>query len=381
MQTDRSRKQVPQVPESEEMSSSTSPEPEPSSPQREKQHHQEDRIPRTMNNYKKLITFSDNNLLFDHVLKCYSAIEEGFSIYAPMPSFLNPHLMEQDNQYSFGAIEIKSGENQLLDVKYRRSATTHTERVSCTNIDETLQRCRTEVKNMYMFTLYSPCLMRGHKIDKKDKDKEPCMLHLLEKAYQWYSEFGIKTRVFFKKPWGLSGPDIFKGLLYSDVSRTSSAFHPYVDLCKEHRFKLDNKFRQDNKAIFRLIGKVNRKETLKKRIKSTLRKLQEKAKEGLKKCQHLKRGLRYIDSLKFPKKVHKQIIKTFKNNWKTLVNHSSMSLIIEKITSDFNNAEVKLFVRDLRLDLGDSGYFQINQVPPGAEVEEGDYVQVMNTSF
>ncbi|KAI4819527.1 hypothetical protein KUCAC02_004772, partial [Chaenocephalus aceratus] len=34
MQTDRSRQQVPQAPESEEMSSSTSPEPEPSSLQR-----------------------------------------------------------------------------------------------------------------------------------------------------------------------------------------------------------------------------------------------------------------------------------------------------------------------------------------------------------
>ncbi|XP_033977952.1 uncharacterized protein LOC117475740 isoform X4 [Trematomus bernacchii] len=468
--TDRSTQQDPQVPESEEMSSSTPTEPEPSSPQREedqlqehppcatdsnsmtsttankqnmstanlipnysmnnwrqsslkpkyskrymdnseqqtnvsdkkqlspteimtflttwcgrplpkhhlKDHHQEDRIPRAMNNYKKLIQISDKNLLFNHVMTLNSEIEEGCSIYKAMPPFLKLPLMDQDNQYAFGAIEMKSGEIQMFNVIQRSDVTTHTERVLCTNIDETLQLCGIEVKNIYMFTLNSPCLMREHKIDKKDKDKKdkdkkdknPCMLHLVEKARQWHSEFGINTIVFFKKPWGLNGPDIFKDLLYSEVSCTSSAFHLYVDLCKEHRFTLDNKFRQDNKAIFRLIGKVKRKEKLKKTIESILSKLQDKAEKRRKKSQHLENGREYIKSLTFPPEVHDEIIDILTNNWDQMVNDSSMSLIIQKITSYFNIAVVKLFVRDLRLDLGNSGFFQIYQVPPGPEVEE-----------
>ncbi|KAK1904326.1 hypothetical protein KUDE01_011508 [Dissostichus eleginoides] len=292
MQTDRSRQQVPQVPESEEMSSAPSTEPEPSSPQREED-HQEDRpcaihsnsgtsttanihyvllaklIPITMDNYEKLINVakSDIELIFNHVMKLKSDIKEGFSIDAAMPPFLNPPLIEKENQFSFSTIEMKSGKIQMSDVIERRKVVTHTERVSCTNIDKTLQLCGTEVENIYIFTLNSPCLMKKHKIYKKDK--EPCMLHILEKAAQWHSEFGIKTIVFFKKPWGLSGPDFFKDLLYSDVSRTSS-FYPYVELCKEHPFTLDNKFRLDNKAIFRLIGKDKRKEELKIKIESIL---------------------------------------------------------------------------------------------------------------
>ncbi|KAF3838225.1 hypothetical protein F7725_009993 [Dissostichus mawsoni] len=183
MQTDRSRQQVPQVPESEEMSSSPSTEPEPSSPQREEDQHQEDRpcaihsnsgtpttaniqnvstanlIPITIDN--EAINVSDKKSSINREMKRNLSMEETLAI----PPILKKRLMDQDNQY---AAEMKSGEIQMFDEVQRSDVVTHSESILCENIDETLQRRPTEVKNNDLNTHYSPRLMREGDIDPTD---------------------------------------------------------------------------------------------------------------------------------------------------------------------------------------------------------------------
>ena len=317
-------------------------------------------------------------------------MQPGFSIDAaldgrPWPSFLKHRLKDHHNQYAYAEVLMKNGERIKSTFVYpdhrNNSAsstklTKHSEETLIEEIDKLLKEFGIEVRKIFIYTYYSPCLKRG----KKYCD---CMTQLYQKAHQWYSSCGIVTVVYFSEPWGLSGPDIFKDLKYSDISSTSSALYPYVDqkIC----FTLDtNKLKRKNNPIFHFINDVeDGRRELREALESAhkhLCGLRENSK-GFLKSQHLERGSEYIDSLKFPEKVQKRIIETLRENWIELVNYCSMSPIITKLTSDFNNAVVKLTVSYLRSFLGDSGFLQIYQVPPGAEVEEGDYVQVNNTSF
>ncbi|KAI9539037.1 hypothetical protein NQZ68_009114 [Dissostichus eleginoides] len=182
MQTDRSRQQVPQVPESEEMSSAPSTEPEPSSPQREEDQQEDppcaidsnsgtsttaniqnvstaNLIPITIDN--EAINVSDKKSSINREMKRNLSIEETLAI----PPILKKRLMDQDNQY---AAEMKSGEIQMFDEVQRSDVAPHTESILCENIDETLQRRPTEVKNNDLNTHYSPRLMREGDIDPPD---------------------------------------------------------------------------------------------------------------------------------------------------------------------------------------------------------------------
>ncbi|XP_034087048.1 uncharacterized protein LOC117556022 [Gymnodraco acuticeps] len=440
MQTDRSRQQVPQVPESEEMSSSPPTEPEPSSPQREEDQHLEDHhgaidsnsmtsttanisqspiqlysiyllnvlaanlipndslfnfsnlnrrqisftlayIKHYMDNIEQQTNVPDKKL-YTKFMKFFSKIQPGFSIDAaldgrPWPSFLKHRLKDHHNQYAYAEVLMKNGERiqtKLVYPVHRNNSasstklTKHSEEMLLEVINRLLKKYGIKVRNIFIYTYYSPCLKRGNTYCN-------CMTQLYQNAYQWYRKFGIVTVVYFSEPWGLRGPDIFKEFSYSDISSTSSALYPYVD--QKIHFTLDiKKLKQKNRAIIPQIKMFKDDRDVQIAFKSAHSALcgLANSSEGFLKSQHLDRGSECIDSLKFPPEFPDTIIATLRENWIELVNYCSMSPIIKQLASDFNNAVVKLFISDLRSFLGNSGFFQIYQVPPGAEVEEGDYV-------
>ncbi|XP_034087043.1 uncharacterized protein LOC117556017 [Gymnodraco acuticeps] len=305
----------------------------------------------------------------------------GFSIDActgrPMPYFLKHRPKDPHRQRAIAVVVFRNGKkikSELVYPVHRNNSasftefTKHSEEILFEEINQLLQKYGAKVRNIFIYTYYSPCLKRGNKYCD-------CMTQLVQKAYQWYRKFGIVTVVYFSEPWGPSGPDILKDLKYSDISSSSSALYPYVD--QEIRFIVDTK-ELKQKNVFPFIKEIEDGKDEKKKLKEYLEsankhlcRLRENSK-GFLKSQHLEHGLKYIDSLTFHKKVHKRIIETFKNNWIELVNYCSMSAIIKILTSVYNKAVVKPF-------LGDSGFLQIYQVPSGIEVEEGDYVELDNT--
>ncbi|XP_033977956.1 uncharacterized protein LOC117475740 isoform X8 [Trematomus bernacchii] len=82
MQTDRSRQQDPQVPESEEMSSSPPTEPEPSSPQREEDQHLEDHPGAT-----------DSNSMTSTTANISQSQSERYSIYLELLNVLLDNIL------------------------------------------------------------------------------------------------------------------------------------------------------------------------------------------------------------------------------------------------------------------------------------------------
>ena len=73
--------------------------------------------------------------------------------------------------------------------------------------------------NVYVFTLNSPCLARN---------TDPCMLNLVQRAYKWYSLYGVKTYIGYVKFWGFKGT---KENLFRDI--TFRHLH-CVDLSNDH---------------------------------------------------------------------------------------------------------------------------------------------------
>ncbi|XP_033977961.1 uncharacterized protein LOC117475741 isoform X3 [Trematomus bernacchii] len=379
--TDRSTQQDPQVPESEEMSSSPPTEPEPSSPQREKDQHQEDRpgaidsnsgtsttankqnvllanvIPITMDNLNELLHMYVYKLRCIHVMKRNSEIESGFSIAAPCAGrpfqmFLKHRLKNDHKQYAYAVVVMEDFKGNIFKAEYPDPCKKkHSEEILIGELDNFLQKCGTKVRYIYIYTYNSPCL--------KSRGKIPgCMFQLIEKAYQWDSQFGIVTKVCFEVPWGLCGPGIFKRQHdFSSWLVGYSALYPDVNLCPEIRFTLDTKkLEQEYKPPLINENIKDRHKDVQEAFKSAHNGFHGLANssEGFLKSQHLEHGLKYIDSLKFPPEFSDTIIETLRKNW----------------TSDFNYAVVKLTIRDIRLDLGNNNFFQIHQVPPGAEVEE-----------
>ncbi|CAL8313123.1 unnamed protein product [Lota lota] len=58
---------------------------------------------------------------------------------------------------------------------------------------------------VYIFTQNSPCL---------DRDTQPCMLQLVEKALEWHAVYGVKIHIGYAKCWGFKGN---KEALFRDV--------------------------------------------------------------------------------------------------------------------------------------------------------------------
>ncbi|XP_038595696.1 uncharacterized protein LOC119919364 [Micropterus salmoides] len=281
-------------------------------------------------------------------------------------------------QYAFAVIIMKNGKYKHFqgvcpcyrDKKRKNSAspstevTSHSEESLIRQIDKFLLNNGTNVRHILIYTLNSPCL-------KREKHIEPCMFKLLEMADQWLSKYGFFTDVAFTKFWGLTGPNYFADLKFSDISSPSSCFYPYVQTCKKIPFKLDSTFfRKDvlKCGIYRTlldIKDTKQRSKPKDDIQSCLHKLVKLAENSvnLRKDQHVARGVKIISSLTFHPLIHNKIIDIFTKNWNEMVIYSSMSPIREQITTDFNTAVVHLFLKDLKSTLGNSSPLQLYQVP------------------
>lgn len=241
-------------------------------------------------------------------------------------------------------------------------ASTHSEEIVIKQLDDYLQHNGTMVKHILIYTLNSPCLKRGDQI-------VPCMFQLLHKAHEWRQHYGVCTDVAFTKFWGLSGPNYFKYLNYSTISCPSSPFHSHIVKCEDVHFKLDAKNLRDifNKSdISNTLSHVKDtdKNTLRRGITSARKKLVNLAETsfGLR-GDHLDRGKQTIDSLTFLPAVQHKVCEKLQEQWKEMVDKSSMTPIREYMAEEFNCAVVHHFREQLKSFLGNSSPLQLHCIP------------------
>ncbi|XP_029298100.1 uncharacterized protein LOC115015078 [Cottoperca gobio] len=264
-------------------------------------------------------------------------------------------------QYAFAVVLEKRGEHKSFPaVKVKYPSKIHTKEILVKDIDAFFKKeGKKMLKTLIIYTYNSPCLKRG-------KHAECCMFLLLDKAYQWYCEYGIETEVVFTVPWGLGGPKYYKALLSSDITQD---YDPYIERCKNIPFKVEmNTFRTINKSsgIRDILNDPNyikeKKSLLLETIKSAESALVTLAETSGLKEEHLDRGKKLITSFTFPLK--SQIYEILTKNWNEMVNNSSMQLIRDKICADSQTAAVNCFVRGFKSRFWNSDFLKFSHMPP-----------------
>ncbi|XP_049441327.1 uncharacterized protein LOC125894154 isoform X5 [Epinephelus fuscoguttatus] len=307
--------------------------------------------------------------------------ESSIDIMPPDEHMRSVLASQEEKQYAFAIAYLKDGNTKDFPAVYPdhpkeegHSASLpskkHSEEILIQQIDDFLLDRGNEVKILLVFSYNSPCL-------KRENNATCCMFLLLQKADDWHSRYGFFTNVTFTKFWGLTGPNFFKHLTYSDISDLKSVFFPYIEKCKNIRFKLnEKKLRRnmsENGGLYKKIHLATDKKILSSTIKSILHKLVDQAKTSCRQKDHLDRGTKIITS-KFHQEVREEIVTVLQKKWKEFINDESMSPIRKKISTDFNNAVLQFFVKELKFFGGDNSPLKLYQVPQNME-GEGEYVQ------
>ncbi|XP_049898278.1 uncharacterized protein LOC126388927 isoform X2 [Epinephelus moara] len=303
--------------------------------------------------------------------------ESSIDIMPPDEHMKSVIASQEEKQYAFAIAYLKDGNTKDFPAVYPdhpkeegHSASLptkkHSEEILIQQIDGFLLDRGNEVKILLVFSYNSPCF-------KRENNTTCCMFLLLQKADDWHSRYGFFTNVTFTKFWGLTGPNFLKHLTYSDISNL-----PYIEKCKNIHFKLnEKKLRRnmsENGGLYKKIQQATDKKKLSSTIKSILHKLVDQAKTSCRQKDHLDRGTKIITSSKFHPEVREEIVTALQKKWKEFINDESMSPINKKITTDFNNAVLQLFVKQLKFLGGDNSPLKLYQVPQNME-GEGEYVQ------
>ncbi|XP_051275660.1 uncharacterized protein LOC127374427 isoform X15 [Dicentrarchus labrax] len=279
----------------------------------------------------------------------------------------------KEKQYASAFLVLRNGEcvdfPEVKPVHSKKTSecTKHSEEILIGEIDEYLRSNVTKVQSISFYTVNSPCLKRHG----KEKHIPCCMLQLIDKAYQWYNEYGIITSVRFRNCWGPFTPSLFKSLEYSNISSRSCIFFGYFKEFKKTPFELDSKFQKSfrNKVKADGIFETRSDDTiyidrnkLNSAIKDALGDLVKLGTSSHTFKEHMLRGEELISSLEFPALVQNKIFEILRKNWKEMVENGFMSVITKEITADLNTATVHAFL-EFQTSLGNSSPFHLYQIP------------------
>ncbi|XP_029902682.1 uncharacterized protein LOC115355899 [Myripristis murdjan] len=229
---------------------------------------------------------------------------------------------------------------------------------------------------VYVFTMNSPCLARN---------TDPCMLTLVQKAEEWWRLYGVKTNIGYVKCWGFKGTkeNLFRDINYRqlDCIRSSPDYGSYIKaaqespkeltpLCKDlycavkqllHAGQVDFRFPlvttmqgQDWRSCFKNMHSIlecepeDKRETLTQDINTAIEAAQLLlSEEHASVEEYLQRGRTFALDDSFSSQACDQTRLAFQQCWMDMVQDKYAEFIREKLTEDFNQRAVQLFIKDI----------------------------------
>lgn len=209
------------------------------------------------------------------------------------------------------------------------------------------------------------------------------MLNLVYKALEWWSVYGVKTHIGYLKCWGFKGTkeNLFKDITYSQVDCMDQSedhksyvkaaekteinpsceivFTAVKHLLRSASFALINIVQgQDWKSYFKNLHSIfeslpeEEKEICTREANTVIEAAQVLLSEKSESFEeYLERGrafaLDYAFSSQLSDAIQDQMRLTFQHCWKEIVQGKYAELIREKLTDDFNQCTVRLFIRDI----------------------------------
>ncbi|XP_051265671.1 uncharacterized protein LOC127368658 isoform X2 [Dicentrarchus labrax] len=219
---------------------------------------------------------------------------------------------------------------------------------------------------VYVFTMNSPCLARN---------TGPCMLNLVQKAQEWWSVYGVKTHVGYVKCWGFKGTkeNLFRDFNYSQVDcidqtddhesyvKAAEKSTDVTPLCENLFSAVKHLLRsvgfpsinivqgQDWKSYFKSMHCIlteDEKNIFSQEVNTVV-----EAAQALSFEECLEKGRTFAFNYTFSSQVsdpiHYQIRLTFQQCWREMVQDRYAKSIREKLTEDFNQSTVQLFIKDV----------------------------------
>lgn len=279
----------------------------------------------------------------------------------------------EDKQHSWAVIE-KQEEIVMYGPYYPNyNNGEHSEDIIIKQTQELLEsNAASEDWKVYVFTMNSPCLARH---------TYPCMLNLVQKAQEWWNVFGVKTHIGYVKCWGFKGTkeNMFKDVSYRQVDciDQSEDHESYIKaavkstdlnpLCEnlfsavKHllgsvSFPMINIPQgQDWKSYFKNMHSILPEDKRKifiqevNAVTEAAQGLLSKQNRSFEEC--LERGQAFVFDYDFSSQIsdatQAQIRLTFQQCWKEMVQDKYAEFIQEKLTEDFNQSAVQLFITDV----------------------------------
>lgn len=287
----------------------------------------------------------------------------------------------KDKQHSWAVIE-KRDEILMYGPYYPNYISgQHSEDTVIKQTQELLEsESASEDWTVYVFTMNSPCLARN---------TDPCMLTLFQKAQEWWRLYGVKTNIGYMKCWGFKGTkeNLFRDVTYSqlDCLSLSQDYGSYVKAVQKstegviplsenlycavkHLLKagqVNLKFSlvtvmqgQDWKSCFKNMQSIleskaeDQREVLTQDINTTIEAARTLLSEEYGSVEeYLERGrifaLDYPFSSQASDGVNAEIRLTFLQCWRDVVRDKYAEFIREKLTEDFNQLTVQVFIKDI----------------------------------
>lgn len=280
----------------------------------------------------------------------------------------------EDKQHSWAVIE-KQEEVVMYGPYYPNyNKGEHSEDVIIKQTQELLEsEAVSEDWKVYVFTINSPCLARN---------TDPCMLNLVRKAQEWRTVYGVKTHIGYVKCWGFKGAKehLFRDINHSQVECIDQTedYESYVKAVEKSRDPLcENLFSavkhllrsasvpltsivqgHDWKSYFESMHSIFecKPDDEKKIFTQEVNTLIEAAQVLLSEKsgsfeEYLEKGRAFAFdnnfSLQVSDAIQDQIRLTFQQCWKEMVRDKYVEFIKEKLTEDFNQCTIQLFIKDV----------------------------------
>ncbi|XP_032442119.1 uncharacterized protein LOC116734698 [Xiphophorus hellerii] len=283
----------------------------------------------------------------------------------------------EDKQHSWAVIE-KQEEVIMYGPYYPNyNSGEHSEDIIITQTQELLEaEDFPQGWTVYIFTMNSPCLARN---------SDPCMLNLVHRARDWWSMFAVKTYIGYVRSWGFKGnkENVFKELNYRQVEMITQSvdYGSYVesidkiddlsplcetvfivakDLLKGEKLNIPlitTEEKQEQKSYFKNMNSIleSKQEEEKKLLIKELNALAEAAEplllgENQSLEDHLEKGkvfsLGYNFSSEVCEGLQEEMRVRFQQCWRETVQDRCAEFVREKLTDEFNQLTVRLFVED-----------------------------------
>ncbi|KAK5608133.1 hypothetical protein CRENBAI_003844 [Crenichthys baileyi] len=284
----------------------------------------------------------------------------------------------EDKQHSWAVIE-KQEEIIMYGPYYPDySSGEHSEDIIIKQTQELLEaEDFPEDWTVYVFTMNSPCLSRN---------TDPCMLNLVHKARDWWSMYAVKTHIGFVRSWGFKGnkENLFKNVNYRqmEIITHSVDYRSYIEsvdkiddlspLCEtvfsvakdlltaeQLKFPLiTTEEKQEQKTHFKSMNCMleSKQEEEKKLLTKELNVLVEAADlllsgENQSLEEHMEKGkvfsLTYTFCSEVCEGLREEMRVRFQQCWMETVQDRCAEFVREKLTAEFNQHTVQLFIEDI----------------------------------